>query len=99
MKDVPFVPAPIRITLARDRIRNFDLEQKIFTQIAADSVEDRIRGLTTPTLIVFGDGDRTINPATADLLHILMPNSQVIIMPDVGHLPMIERPQQTPKLI
>ena len=95
MNDPPFVPGPIQNVLARERINNFNLEQKIFAQIAADSVEERVTGLATPTLIVWGDRDRTLNVGTAEVLHKLMPNSQVIIMPGIGHLPMIERPQQT----
>lgn len=92
MHDPPFVPRPLMDVLAQERIRNFDLEQRIFKQIAQDSIEERVRGLAVPALIVWGDRDRTINVATAEILHKLMPNSQVIIMPDVGHLPMIERP-------
>ena len=81
--------------LARERIRNFDLEQRIFKQIAGDSVEQRVNGLATPSLIVWGDQDRLIDVATADILHKLLPKSQVIIMPGIGHVPMIERPRQT----
>lgn len=95
MNDPPFIPRPIRDVMARERINNFSLEQKIFAQIAADSVEERVTGLATPALIVWGDRDRTLNVGTAEILHKLMPNSQVIIMPGIGHLPMIERPQQS----
>ena len=31
----------------------------------------------------------------AHMLHTLLPRSQVIVMPHVGHIPMVERPQQT----
>ncbi|GAB6269233.1 MAG: alpha/beta hydrolase [Smithella sp.] len=44
-------------------------------------------------MIVFGDKDRAINPATADILHKLIPRSEVIIMKGLGHLPMIEQPR------
>jgi pimeloyl-ACP methyl ester carboxylesterase len=46
-------------------------------------------------LIVWGDQDRAIHVATAEILHKLMPASQVIILPGIGHLPMLERPRQT----
>ena len=95
MHDPPFIPRPMMNVIAQERIRNFALEQRIFKQVAEDSLEERVRGLTTPTLIVWGDRDRTINVATAEVLHKLLPNSQVIIMPEIGHLPMIERPQQS----
>lgn len=95
MASPPFVPGPIRRLLSSERSANFDLEQVVFDQIYADSVETRVAGLTTPTLIVWGDQDRVLHPASADVLHKLMPNSRVIIMRGVGHLPMMERPRRT----
>jgi pimeloyl-ACP methyl ester carboxylesterase len=93
MADPPFIPRPILNVMAQERISNYDLEQRIFKTLTSDSAEKYITGLQTPTLIVFGDQDRAINPATADILHKLMPNSEVIIMKDLGHLPMIEQPR------
>ena len=81
--------------MARERILNYTLEEKIFPQLIADSVEQRVNGMQTPTLIVWGELDRTLNVASAEILHNLMPNSQVIIMPGVGHVPMVERPLQS----
>ena len=95
MSDPPFVPRPILNVMARPRIAHVALEERIFKQLRADSVEQRVTGMTTPTLIVWGEQDRGLNPATANVLHQLMPRSQVILMPGVGHLPMIERPQQS----
>jgi pimeloyl-ACP methyl ester carboxylesterase len=95
MSDPPFILRPMLNVMARERIRNFTLEERIFKQIGADSVEKRVTGLSTPVLIVWGDQDRAIHVATAEVLHRLMPRSQVIIMPGIGHLPMIERPQQS----
>lgn len=95
MSDPPFVPRPILNVFAQERIRNADLEERIFAKIATDSVEQRVNGLATPTLIVWGDGDRVIHVGTAQVLHNLMSRSQVIVMQGVGHLPMIERPRQS----
>ena len=58
-------------------------------------MEARIKGLTTPALIVWGDQDRAVNVASAGILQKLLPRSQVILMQGVGHLPMLERPQQS----
>ena len=80
MSDPPFIPRPMLNVIAQERINNFGLEKRIFEQIAADSLEARVTGLRTPTLIVWGDQDRAIHVATAEILH-LMPASQVIILP------------------
>lgn len=95
MTERPFIPRPILNVIARERIRNYDLEKRIFDQIFKDSIEERIKGLTTRSLIVWGDQDRLISVETADILHKLLPNSQVVIMPGIGHAPMIERPGQS----
>lgn len=95
MTDPPFVPRPILNVFAQERIRNAELEERIFARIATESVEQRVTGLRTPTLIVWGDGDRVIHVGTAEVLHKLMPRSQVVVMQGVGHLPMLERPKES----
>ncbi len=95
MFDPPFIPRPILDVMAQERIRNFDLDQRIFRQLKDDTVEMKIRDMPIPTLIVWGDHDRCLNVATAEILHKLLPKSQVIIMHNIGHLPMIEDPKQS----
>lgn len=95
MADPPFIPRPILNVMAQERIRNYELEKRIFKEASADSIEKYVKGLKTPALIVWGDQDRAIHPATADILHNLMPNSEVIMMKGLGHLPMIENPRQS----
>jgi pimeloyl-ACP methyl ester carboxylesterase len=95
MSEPPFIPGPMLKVLAQERIRNQALEQRILKQITGDSIEARIAGMATPTLIVWGAQDRALNVATADILRKLLPHSQVIVMPGIGHLPMLEKAQQT----
>ena len=95
MSDPPFIPPPLVEVLAQERVHNFALEERIFNQLRDESVENRIAGLATPSLIVWGERDRVLNVATAEILQKLLPQSQVVIMPGVGHLPMVERPEQS----
>jgi pimeloyl-ACP methyl ester carboxylesterase len=95
MSDPPFIPRPVLNVMAQERIRNFELEKRIFRELSADSAENYINGLKTPTLIVWGEKDRVIHPATAEVLHKLLPNSEVILMQGLGHLPMLENPRQS----
>lgn len=94
MADPPFIPRPMLNVMAQERIRNYDLEKRILKELSADSAEKYVTGLKTPTLIVFGDKDRAINPATAEILHKMMP-VEVIMMKDLGHLPMLEAPRRS----
>ena len=95
MNDPPFVPRVILNVMAKERIQNVTLANHIFGQSVTDSIEERIRGTPVPTLIVWGDRDRALNVDSADVLHKLMPRSHVIVMPGIGHLPMMERPKQS----
>lgn len=90
-----FIPRPFLDVLAQERIRNHDLEERIFKQLAADSVEERIRGLAIPALVVWGAQDRVLHPGTAGVLQMLLTRSEVIMMPGVGHLPMLEQPEKS----
>ncbi len=95
MSDPPFIPRPVLNVMAQERIRNFELEKRIFKELSADSAEKYVSGLQTPTLIVWGEKDRVISPATADILQKLLPRSEVIMMKGLGHLPMLENPRQS----
>ncbi len=95
MSDPPFIPRPMLNVMAQERIRNYQLEKRIFEELTADSAEPYIAGLRTPALIVWGEQDRTISSATAEILHGMLPNSQVIMMPGIGHLPMLEQPRRS----
>jgi pimeloyl-ACP methyl ester carboxylesterase len=95
MSDPPYIPGAVMDTMARERIANQPLERVIFQQIARDSVDDAVKGLKTPTLIVWGDEDRALSVGTVPVLKTLLPNAQAVVMPHVGHAPMIERPRQS----
>ena len=95
MSKPPFVPEFILDEKAKVRIDNFALEQKVFEQIRTDNTEERIAGLTTPTLLVWGAEDRVLHPGAVAVVEDLMPNVTSIIMPGIGHLPMLEAPRQT----
>ena len=96
MSDPPFIPKPMMDYIGEERAKNEAMEKIIGNDLSKESgLEERIKGLAIPALIVWGAQDHLINPATAEILHQLLPHSQVIIMPGVGHLPMLEKPEQS----
>jgi len=95
MSQPPFMPRPILDVMAQEPIQNYELSERIFKQIVENSIEKLVTGLATPTLIVWGKEDRVINVATADMLHGMMPNSKVLLMDGIGHVPMLEVPKQS----
>jgi len=94
---VPYVPGAVLNFLAQREARDYALNMKVFAQLRSEleqrPLETRIQGLPTPTLIVWGANDRVVDVSGAEELHGLLPNSQVSIMPNIGHLPMLEAPR------
>jgi pimeloyl-ACP methyl ester carboxylesterase len=92
----PFLPYAIRSTLARRSVADFDLHGEIIRQVTASPMlETQFKTIDTPALIVWGSEDQVLHPAGAAALQSLLPNSEVRMMSDIGHLPMLEAPRQT----
>jgi pimeloyl-ACP methyl ester carboxylesterase len=93
----PFIPSPVKRVFAERAAANYPLNVQIFKELYSQSVplDKAIAGLKTPTLIVWGSDDRVQHVSGAGILHRLLPDSQVIIMQGVGHLPMLEAPRQS----
>ncbi len=56
---------------------------------------DWLPGIQAPTLILWGDQDRLIPPAAAEIFHQQLPHSQVQRFPALGHVPQEEDPVST----
>lgn len=54
--------------------------------------EHKLKDVTAPTLILFGEHDKVVPPANAELLKQKIPNSRVEILPGAGHMFPIEVP-------
>ena len=55
----------------------------------------RVGEITAPTLILFGDRDRVINPSAAKTFNERIKGSEIVMLPGIGHLPMEEAPDAT----
>ncbi len=97
MNNPPYVPKSMLHVFAKESIANADLEYQIIKQLLPDSIEERAKQIKAPTLIVWGDKDQLLSVKGAEILHKLIPQSQVVIMPNIGHLPMLEDVGQTAK--
>ncbi|WP_298980493.1 alpha/beta hydrolase [uncultured Psychrobacter sp.] len=94
----PYLPKSVKAVFAQERINNKELDAKILEQIVTDSVEERaqiIADYNIPTLVVWGEKDQVIKPETVNVIKDIIPQAQVIMMEDIGHVPMIEAVEQT----
>ncbi len=93
----PWIPGPIKRYLAEQAMRQRDFNAKVVRDLAETplSLEPLLQDHPVPALIVWGEQDRILHVSGAAILAGLMPNAQAVVMPHTGHIPMIERPQET----
>lgn len=54
--------------------------------------EDRLATVSKPALVITGQYDRTCTPRAARELHAGIPGSELVILPDAGHMTFVEQP-------
>jgi pimeloyl-ACP methyl ester carboxylesterase len=96
MSRKPFMPSSVKRVMAERAVSNHALYSSIFEQVGprGTMLDERLRSLATPTLVVWGKEDRALNPKAADVYEAAMPNAEVMLMDGVGHLPMVESPKE-----
>ena len=94
----PFAPWPVKRVLAQRASDRAEKNQSIFTAIKGDSTADLeplLAQIEIPVLIIWGEYDRIIDVSSVEKMRPLLPQAEVIIMEDTGHMPMLERPSET----
>jgi pimeloyl-ACP methyl ester carboxylesterase len=94
----PFIPWPLENVFAQRAIDNADFNRLIFKSLAGEHyvrLENLLPDIEHPVLILWGENDRVLDVSSIDVMRPLIPNVEVVIMKETGHLPMIERPAAT----
>jgi pimeloyl-ACP methyl ester carboxylesterase len=92
----PFLPYSFKRVLGERAAANHALHTQIFGQLSREQpLESQGIRVAAPALLVWGAEDRVLNPKGAEAMRSFMPNARVIVMPGVGHLPMIEAVRQS----
>ena len=64
-----------------------------------ERLDDSIGRLTMPVLVIWGEQDELIPVENARRIHELVPGSKLEIIPQCGHLPALERPEEFVRLV
>lgn len=93
----PWMPKPLLRFLSKRASATCQSSLRIFDAMLNDSapLETMATGLSTPALIVWGEEDRVLDSAGAEIIGGLMDHPRIILMPKIGHLPMIEAPRES----
>lgn len=93
----PFVPDRLTDVLAQRAVAQHELRTRQFAQLVkeASTLERRINGLPIPTHVLWGELDRTVHVDAVEVMMGLLPNSDRTLLPGIGHVPMLEAPEET----
>lgn len=94
----PFLPWPAKDVLAQKSFQHSGFNRRIFEQYKDDrsaGLEPLLSDIRQPVLIIWGEYDRVLDVSSIDVMRPLLPQASVIVMEDTGHLPMLERPEET----
>jgi pimeloyl-ACP methyl ester carboxylesterase len=106
MSKPPLLPWPLRPAFLRDTLAREAINKKIFkdmrmsqNELTAAGFEQQITNVIAknniPTLIMWGEEDRVLDVSAAAAFKKLIPQAQVKIFPEIGHLPMVEIPSES----
>lgn len=98
----PWVPRSIVTYLAADQaLRKADLTDLFAGWLAqdADAMEALLADVKAPTLVIHGERDRVIDLSTARALASHLPNSKLLVLPGIGHVPQLEAPSEVARAL
>ncbi|NNL96283.1 MAG: alpha/beta hydrolase [Xanthomonadales bacterium] len=93
----PPLPFPLKRFYALRAVKRSPRAVQQFKQVllSPDSLEQTLHGIRVPVLLQWGDGDRAVDISGAKILEQTVPGAKVVLQPQVGHLPMLETPDQS----
>jgi pimeloyl-ACP methyl ester carboxylesterase len=70
-----------------------------YLKVGAANAWRAARSLPVPTLVIWGDRDRLVDPALAPRLAAVVPDSRLLVIDGVGHVAMLEAPETTARAV
>jgi abhydrolase domain-containing protein 6 len=93
------IPGPVKKMLAEKALANAPFNDKINKDRLAHPLvlEPMLALIKSPVLILWGEEDRILDKSAVTVLQKGLPRSKVVIMKECGHVPILERPEETAK--
>ena len=100
MHKPPYIPGFFMNLLVTKKCMRAKIEKIVYTKMIQDSnLNQIVKNITSPTLIVWGEKDRVLHVDNAQLFHKEIRNSKLVIFKESGHVPLLEIPKKTAKVI
>ncbi|MDX1959712.1 MAG: alpha/beta hydrolase [Leptospiraceae bacterium] len=97
----PYIPYPIKSYFAERSLQRAEFNRKMLTDIRTEEfpLEKKLSSIKTRTLVIWGDSDRILHVSSTEVIQKKVKNSKVVIIKDCGHAPMLEKPEETAKIL
>lgn len=96
MAQPPFAPEFVLRGVAERYIERRDAYAHIAQDFRLhDSLDERLPQISAPTLIIWGERDRILSASAAPLWQQGITKSELLLLPEIGHMPMVEQPAIT----
>lgn len=93
-------PAPVREKIRAMELENLKINTDGFKSIPLDPpARARLREIQAPTLVVIGTGDQPFVIEQAQMLAREIPNAQLLMLEQIGHVPNLEKPDEVNRAI
>lgn len=94
----PFLPWPAKQVFAAKALAHSESNHRIFDSYKntrKDGLEAILPKIEQPALIVWGEFDHVLDVSSVEVMRPLLPQAEVVVMKNTGHIPMLERPAKT----
>ena len=92
----PYIPDIVKDALLQEKCSRRDLEKVMYEDMYTDvNVSAVAKNISMPTLILWGEKDRMTHVDDAAFFHETIKGSELVILKEVGHVPILEAPEQT----
>ena len=100
MYKVPAFFDTFKDTFLEEKCHRKEIEKVMYEDLYKDvDLSSVAKKIETPTLIVWGEKDRMTHVDNAKLFHNTISGSQLVILKDIGHVPLLEDPIRTAEVI
>jgi pimeloyl-ACP methyl ester carboxylesterase len=89
-------PAPILRVMADAAVRSRATHEKIFADLFSDGtggLEPLLPGIAAPTLVVWGEEDRVVDPSSVPIFTSAIPHAESSVFEACGHALPLECPE------
>jgi len=92
----PYIPRAVTKYLTQVTISRAAKTQRIFDELQTNNppLVERLGQIKAPTFIIWGDQDKLIHVSAAEVFHRGISGSEVLIMKQTGHMPLLENVKQ-----